>query len=186
MNKLQLFIIFALCFGTTFAKAESELEVPELRYTCKQNQAIEIHLSQYAEATGVMDIWSGQTVPYERTFSMKNGDPIEGKPLLLKCALWSGIYTISIGATWSSEKFISGVSPTVKVERDGKEVLPTTVLGECETKNPNFGDCNSSWGVRIFIFESIDRIVDGKPVGIYVGVNVNRITKDAVSYEKIR
>jgi hypothetical protein len=75
------------------------------------------------------------------------------------------------------------------VVRDGKTVLPTTVLGVCETKNPikkALGDCNKDWAVRIYIGESIDSLVDGKPVGIHAGVNVYRITQDSVSYGRVR
>jgi hypothetical protein len=97
MNRLFLLFVCTLCLNSTIATANSELYVPELRYTCTQN-VIDIHLSEHATSAGVNEKLLGSAVPWEQTFSLKDGYPQQGNPMTLECALWSGIYVVRIGA----------------------------------------------------------------------------------------
>lgn len=73
--------------------------------------------------------------------------------------------------------------------RNEKTVLSATVLGSCDAATSIQGlltDCNKDWGVRIFIGDSDDRVVNGKPVGIWENVGVTRVLTYSVSYGRVQ
>lgn len=75
MKQLLLTFVIIFLLGTAIAKADSDLPyVPELRYTCSPlHFGLDLHLTKYADASGVKDSWVGDVVPWEETFSIDAG-----------------------------------------------------------------------------------------------------------------
>jgi len=162
-------------------------EGAEVRYTCR-NQTIDIHLLKYTDPTEVTAYnadWLGTKIPWEHAYKVKKvGDGAileKATPVTRNCDLWSGTYIVTFGAWWWDSHGDSEVWPTFTITHDGKEVIPTTVLGMCEkgrselTRN---GDC-TGWAVRVFLFEAVDSFRNGKPIGINKpNVTLYRVVKD--------
>lgn len=167
---------------SVYAQDDDEAEVC---YTCNSNaEAIEIHLSEYDSfLNGDRKIWRGKSIPWGKTQSIKtitDDDSTERyyriaqKPLTYECVLNSKKYTITFSSHWINDNIMgaNGMDywPSVKIIQGKETILPTTILGACNTMQSSVDLCNKQWAISVFLYLS-----DGKPI-----VSLNRFTEEFI------
>jgi len=83
------------------------------------------------------------------------------KPILNRCRLSSGEYSVRFDAHWINGD-INGLDGgdawiTVEIHRDNNTILPLTVLGKCSNMRPATKDCKNKWAVKVWLSGSVGK-----------------------------
>jgi hypothetical protein len=181
-------LAIVLLIISTYAVSTLAQERAEVRYTCNTNiGAIEIHLSEFDKCLeGYRALWAGMVVPWEQDQKIETVQDayfgerhfrIPGEPVRYECDLKSGKYVVTFGAHWVNSNLAgqdTDIWPKVEITRGTETILPTTVLGKCQTRRAMVGNCRDVWAIRVFLIHSggipyvtIDRFVEdwARPLG---------------------